>query len=356
MGSRPKGKLQGLLNQKLQQQYEKPSWLDRHINHITALNMVATFILSIVVAIATISITKTQRDIEYQEASPSFNVNAEYQESRRLDSKDADYDEPLAGVNEITKVTISNDGAMLYKPEFKVYPFYQIKRMVNQGVKSLQYYEDEWDSLEEYQEAIKHPQYYLETLYRPVLLNTAEQNLNLYRITITGTKRGELCTITDSSFIKAIITLFDGIKPIYTMWGNSNGLFWVFQDEKYVDKDRAMMYVSLEYFIEITYSTTMNKNKTETEIYHVVTGHDAYIGTADFGEPVKVELLTSNDWLYQYYQQMKMIRDSGIVIASDYPQNQKPEDFVKYYEWDIGDVFHSVNLEVAEKVIKDQGK
>ena len=186
-------------------------WLEKHSQTINVLNMIATFILSLVVGFATIAITKTQRDIEYQEVRPSFNVNAEYQETRHRETKDSDYEEPLVGVNEITKVTVSNDGALLYRPEFRVFPFFQIKRMIKQGIQQLPYYEESWESFQEYQEAVKHPQYQLETIYRPVILNVSEQNLNIYRITITGTKKGELCSITDSNITDRIIALFEMI-------------------------------------------------------------------------------------------------------------------------------------------------
>ena len=163
-------------------------WLERHERIISMLNMTATFILSAIVAIATISITRTQRDIEYQEARPSFSVNAEYVESTRNETKDSDYGEPLVGVNEITKVTVSNDGALLYRPDFRVLPFFRVKRMMKVGTPPLESEAEYFDSFEEYQERIRHPRYRLETFFRPVLLNVSEQNLNLYRITITGTK------------------------------------------------------------------------------------------------------------------------------------------------------------------------
>lgn len=328
-------------------------WLEEHINEINALNMVATFVLSVIVAIATISITKTQRDIEYQEARPSFNVNAEYVETKRKESKDSDYGEPLAGINEITKVTVSNDGAMLYRPKFRVYPFFQVKRMCNAGIVPLPFEEDYFDSVEEYKEAIKHNQYYFETFYRPVLLNVAIQNLDLYRIIITGTKKGELCSIVDSEITKKIIALFDRIKPIYTIYGNSNGLFWVFQNGEYVEKDRAMMYISLEYFLEIEYSTTLNKSKVEKEVYHVVTGHDAYVGSSDFGERVKVELLTSQDEFYKYYSEMQIVFDSGVAFATEYPVGDNVEDFITWYELDLDDFLYSVTLEMANREIDE---
>ncbi len=327
----------------------KISWFDKHINLLTAINMALTLVLAIIVGCVTVSINSTQRDIAYQEAKPSFSVNAEYIESKRNDTKDADFGEPLVGINEITKVTISNDGAMLYKPSFTVIPFFQVRRMVNDGYPTLEYDPVMYKSRDEYDEMITHPRYHLETIYRPVLLNVAEQNMNLYRTTITGTKKGELCVISDSNIIKKIISLFDSIKPIYTIANDFQGHFWVLQNGKYVEKDRAMMYISLEYFLEIRYSTTMDKMKEETEVYHVVTGHDAYVGTSDFGEPVKVSLLTPDDYLFEYYTEMKNLRDKGVIIATDYPINNEAGQFIDYYEMDVDDIFYSTMLEMSNR-------
>lgn len=156
--------------------------------------------------------------------------------------------------------------------------------------------------------------------------------------------------------IDRIVFLFDKIKPIYTIDGDGEGLFWVFENDTYVEKDRALMFISLEYFLEINYSTTLEKEKTETEIYHVVTGHAAYVGSSDFGEPVKVSLLTEKDGLFPYYAEMKLIREGGITIASDYPVDNNPDDLIEYYELELDDIFHSAMLEINSERLKEDNE
>lgn len=201
--------------------------------------LVIPTIASVFIAIAAASISKAQTEIEKKTAQPIIDIGTEYTEDRK-----------------VSKVSIINSGGLLNEMKVDLYPFWRYSLLKG--------------------EAEEGP-YTMDSAILPMDIPTI--NENIYQTFSLHTKTGVLMEIRDSDIVAEYQKITNLIQPE------------IIKKNDYYYK---LQYVSMEYYLIVTYSDLLDKKNNE-EVYCIVTGKDRMLGHIFFSNTVGVRRVQEGD-------------------------------------------------------------